>query len=357
MNFIDLHCDTISQLMKRKGETLEKNSLCVNLAGMERAGTIVQFFACFVLAISYESGVDQEERKRIAIKGGISSDAWDRAFQAVLEMTERTDQEQNSRIRTACSYAEIMENQREGYISAVKTVEEGGVLNGDLKRLDILYDAGIRLVTLTWNYPNCIGFPNSQSKNIMESGLTDFGVELVERMNALGMMIDVSHLSDGGFWDCIRHSKAPICASHSNARSLCCHPRNLTDHMIRALGERGGIAGLNFYPPFLKKNGAATVEDIVFHAIHMINLGGEDLVAIGTDFDGFENQPHSRWIGDVSEMQLLWDAMKKGGITERQMDGIMSQNALRYIKAQERREKRELNPGQELKMGRELEMD
>lgn len=332
MNLIDMHCDTISRLMDREDETLEKNSLCINLEGMEKAGTMVQFFACFVHAISYESEKMKSEMDNILMNGGITSKAWDRAFQAVLKMAERTDREQNARIRTADSYMQIMENEKSGYISAIKTVEEGGVLDGDFKRLDTLYDAGIRLVTLTWNYPNCIGFPNSRNSNVMKKGLTDFGLELIERMNSLGMIIDVSHLSDGGFWDCIRLSKEPICASHSNARSICPHPRNLSDEMLKALAEKGGAAGLNFYPAFLKEKGETTVDDIVSHAIHMINVGGENLPAIGTDFDGFDNRPHSRWISDVSGMELLWDAMRKRGITQRQIDKLMSENALRCIR-------------------------
>lgn len=332
MKVIDLHCDTISKLMRREGESLGHNSLCVNLEGMEKAGTYAQFFACFVHAISYENEMDKEERERISVNGGISPEAWSRAFHAVLEMAKRIDIEQNDRIRTATSCGEMMENRRNGYISAVKTVEEGGVLDGDFKRLDTLYDAGIRLMTLTWNYPNCIGFPNSRSEEAMGKGLTDFGIELLERMNTLGMIIDVSHLSDGGFWDCIRRSKDPVCASHSNARYLCSHPRNLTDDMLRALGEKGGIAGLNFYPVFLKETGETTVDDIVSHAIHMIDVGGEDLVAVGSDFDGFDNRTHSsQWIRGVGDMGLLWSGMKKRGLTERQIDKIMSGNALRFM--------------------------
>ena len=120
-----------------------------------------------------------------------------------------------------------------------------------------MYEKGTRLMTLTWNYENCLGYPNSRDASVMGRGLKKFGLETIEQMNGLGMLVDVSHLSDGGFWDCIRHSSAPVVASHSNVRALCDCPRNLTDEMLKALGEKGGAAGLNFYPAFLRKEEAS----------------------------------------------------------------------------------------------------
>lgn len=333
MNLIDLHCDTISRLMTAGGShNLADNDLSIDLGGMQKAGTLVQFFACFVHAVSYEDAGLTDGSTGRHMPAQISPKAWDRAYQAVLEMAGRIDGEQNDRIRTAHSYGEIRKNQEQGMISAVKTAEEGGILNGRLERLEELYDAGIRLITLTWNYPNCLGFPNSRTGDIMESGLTEFGFQAVERMNELGMIVDVSHLSDGGFWDCIKASCVPVCASHSNARALCPHPRNLTDEMLKALGEKGGVAGLNFYPAFLCENSVAVVDDIARHAVHMIKTGGEDVAAVGTDFDGFDNEPHEGWISHVSEMELVWEAMRKRGITPRQLDKVMSLNALRVIR-------------------------
>ena len=220
----------------------------------------------------------------------------------------------------------------------ILTVEEGGVLNGKMERLDELYRRGIRLITLTWNYENCIGSPNSLDPQVMERGLKPFGIQVVERMNELGMIIDVSHLSDGGFWDCIRCSRTPIVASHSNARSLCSHPRNLTDEMLRALGNKGGVAGVNFYSAFLReKDGTgesvrAGLEDIVRHMRRMMDQAGEDAVALGTDFDGFETEALPEKIRGVQDMDLLWEAMKRSGITSRQIDKIAYGNVSRIMK-------------------------
>lgn len=321
MAFIDMHCDTISRLCAVPEESLVSNRGCIDKAGMIEAGTMALFFASFVNVGKFEP-----------VRGGELSDtAWEQGFRMVRQMIRRMDEEQDENIRVIRSFAEMEENEWKGRISAIMTVEEGGIINRKIHRLKSLYEEGIRLITLTWNHPNCIGFPNSRDSNMMEKGLTSFGIQVVERMNHLGMMIDVSHLSDGGFWDCLRLSCAPICASHSNARTLCNHPRNLSDEMLKALGEKGGIAGLNFYPAFLREKGTVVLDDIARHAIHMIREGGEEVVAIGTDFDGFENRSAPLWIAHVREMDLLWEAMKSRGITERQLDKIMRGNVMRFM--------------------------
>jgi membrane dipeptidase len=331
MRVIDLHCDTISELMKRPGETLVDNQLCINQTYLKAAGSIAQFFACFVHANQYEKKYRLQEVESSMYFGEIRPQAWDDAYADVLKMLARIDSEQNGTIKVAESVQEIYACANRNQIAAVKTVEEGGILNGQMERLHTLCDQGVRLITLTWNFPNCIGFPNSRTPAIMEKGLTPFGHDVIAKMNELGMIIDVSHLSDGGFWDCIRGSKAPLCASHSNARALCNYPRNLTDEMLSALGEGGGIAGLNFYPAFLSEKRKATVEDLADHAWHMIQKGGEDLVALGSDFDGFENEAREDWLANMGDLSMLWEAMKKKGITERQIEKIASTNVLRYM--------------------------
>lgn len=327
---IDMHCDTISALLKGDmKETINNNHLSVNLEGMKRAGMMIQFFACFA------DGKEYVEGKPVWLSGHrqISPEAWDRAYGAVLDMIKRIRQEENEELCLVQSYEEILENSRQGRICAVAAAEEGGILNGRPERLEELYQKGIRLMTLTWNYENCLGYPNSRDNAVMNHGLKRFGVETVERMNALGMIVDVSHLSDGGFWDCIRYSRFPIVASHSNVRALCDVPRNLTDEMLRALAEKGGAAGLNFYPVFLRDDASkVTVQDIACHAAHMIDVAGEDVPAIGTDFDGFECKRVTGYVSGTGEMDRVWEAMKKQGITERQIDKIWSGNALRILK-------------------------
>lgn len=312
MKLVDMHCDTISALMNRDhSESLKANHLSVDIQKMRKAKSLIQFFACFVYT---------------------PDGNWNQAYAEALSMIERIYQEENEELHIAYSYEDIQKNEKAGIISAMMTVEEGGVLNNDMERLAQLYQKGVRLITLTWNHENCLGYPNSTEADIMEKGLKPFGKEVLEQMNNLGMLIDVSHLSDGGFWDCIRYSRAPIVASHSNCRALCKHQRNLTDEMIKALAGKGGVAGLNLYPAFISGD-SPCLADIARHARHMIDTGGEDFPAIGTDFDGFETADGLEWITDIGEMDKVWEEFRKAGITERQIDKIQSQNVLRVLQS------------------------
>lgn len=316
MNLVDLHCDTAWRLFEsRNGETLSENGFSVNLKEMKKAESLAQFFACFVDV------------------GQFQTEQYARGYERVKELMHRMKSEvENSdgEIAFAGNYADIMKNKSEGKMSAVLTVEEGGVAEGSLSRVAEFYENGIRLITLLWNYENCIGYPNSRDAAVMRKGLKPYGFEMVERMNELGMIVDVSHMSDGGFWDVIRHSRFPVIASHSNARTLCSHPRNLTDEMIRALAEKGGVAGVNFYPAFIQENMTAKADDIVHHISHMVNVGGSDVAAIGTDFDGFSDGELE--IDKIGQMQILYNALEKNGFSCSQIEKFWSGNALRVIK-------------------------
>lgn len=331
MGYVDLHCDTISRILEENGSINDKRFM-VNLDGLEKAGADVQFFACFVYGIYFDDKLTDKERRLDNFLIDIHPGAWDKAYEHVLKMSACLDSELSDDLKLARSYDDIVKNMNEGVISAVKTVEEGGVLAGDIKRLDALYNEGVRLITLTWNFRNCIGHPNSTVKELMDLGLTSFGQDVVGRMNELGMIIDVSHLSDGGFYECINLSDKPIVASHSDVRALCPHPRNLTDHMIRTLAEHGGVAGLNLCPEFIREDGQVCVDDLVKHVVYMMNKGGEDIVCLGTDFDGIRNPYRDNWINTVNDMPLLFEALKKYGLSERQLDKFMYGNAMRVMK-------------------------
>lgn len=327
MRWIDMHCDTVSAVMEGNMGTLRNNSLCVDLNRLKEGKAAVQFFACFIYAGKYGN----------PDKGGYSSQVWDLAYEEAKRMIASAKAAQEDGLRFVCSKEDIgaelsKEKTETEQVKGVLTVEEGGVLNGKRERLNLLYEEGVRLLTLTWNYKNCIGSPNSRDVKTMEEGLTAFGKETVEQMNDLGMMIDVSHLSDGGFWDCIRLSRAPIAASHSNARSLCPHPRNLSDEMLHALGEQGGVAGINLYSAFLREGGRADLTDAARHAAWMIDKAGEDAVALGTDFDGFEREALPEGMEGVQDMERLWSAMERQGLTPRQIEKIAYGNALRVMR-------------------------
>ncbi len=323
MRLIDMHCDTIWKLMDldQSGDLVE-NDCSISIPGMKTAGTIAQFFACFTYIEDYKE------------KDGYEG-AWSHCME-MIAFLEKQAQMFHGDIAMARSYKDLKKNEAEGKISAFLTVEEGGVLNGQMDRLEELYERGIRLITPMWNYENCLGYPNSKGASVMAKGLKPFGIEAVERMAELGIITDVSHASDGTFADILAHTKKAdgtrgmVVASHSNCRTLCDHPRNLTDDMIHSLAEAGGIAGLNFYGSFLNENGMSRVHDMAEHILHMIKVGGSEFPAIGTDFDGFDGVEILE-ISKVEEMEKLWEALKKKGVTERQLDKIWHENVERVL--------------------------
>jgi membrane dipeptidase len=226
----------------------------------------------------------------------------------------------------------LVENDRKQKISAYLTIEDGRSVNGSFDKIKEYYDLGVRLITLTWNSPNCFGYPNSFDKNIMEKGLTSFGKEAVSFMNEIGILVDVSHLSDGGFYDVCEVSKKPFVASHSNCRELSPHPRNLTDDMIRLLASKGGVIGVNIVPDFLSSDircRESFIDDVVRHVVHMINKGGIECVGIGTDFDGTGGNIE---LNEPAKVQILFDRLKKMGVSDDALEKIAYRNAARVIK-------------------------
>lgn len=309
-----MHCDTIYRLINSKEErNLRKNDFSVDIEKLKCGNSLAQFFALFI---------DKEE----------CEDPLETCLKMVdrfyLELKENEDS-----IRLARNYEELCNNKRLGKISAFLTIESGEVLKGQLYNLRNFYRLGVRLITLTWNYENEIGFPNCKEE-CMEKGLTPFGIELIEEMNKLGMIIDVSHLSDGGFYDVAKYSKAPFIASHSNARAITPHRRNLTDEMIKILSEKGGVMGINFCSYFLHKGddhlaNLSKVEDMVRHIKHIKNVGGAQCIALGTDFDGISCDVE---IVDISQMEKLIIALKKEGFSEEEIEMICYKNAKRVIR-------------------------
>lgn len=329
MGWIDMHCDTLSRLMHGEEGSLLQNEMCVDAERLKKAGASAQFFACFVNVKA------EREEKQVWEKR--HEEVWDRAYRQVEKMICMSHEQEGEYFHFVQSEEELEQTETEGKTAGILAVEEGGILNGRTERLDELFQQGVRLITLTWNYENCLGSPSSRNTVIMEKGLKNFGMETVERMNDLGMLIDVSHLSDGGFWDCVRKSRMPVVASHSNARELCAHPRNLSDDMLRELGNKGGVAGLNFYSPFLRVSHhgnapRADLEDLVRHAVWIIDKAGEDAAALGTDFDGFGQEALPRGICGVQDMEKLWEAFRKGGLSPRQIEKIACINVRRVLR-------------------------
>ena len=314
MKYIDMHCDTLTALYRIGGQ-LSQNDLHVDLHKMEKGECFLQNFAVFT------NIADQD-----------SSFTW-----KVIDFYDEQMKINEDRIRKALTYEDILENERSGYMNAMLTLEEGSVIDGDLDRLKDFYDRGVRMITLTWNHANGIGFPNFRMKeggyeNILyrineKDGLTDFGIGYIRRMEELGMIIDVSHLSDAGFYDVVKYSTKPFVASHSDARSICGVARNLSDEMIRLLADKGGVMGINYCSAFIEDRNETftTVQGMVDHIRHIVKIGGIDCVGLGSDFDGIEN---SLEIKDASGVQLLYEALKKY-FSEEEIEKIFWKNVLR----------------------------
>ncbi len=354
---MDMHCDTVSRLLdlESKGvyEGLRENTGHLDLLRMKQGNYLLQNFALFV-----ELGRD--------------GDPWERV--CGLYERYRQELEKNSDlVAPVLVYDDIAANEAAGKLSAMLTVEEGAVCRGEVKKLRKLYDMGVRMLTLTWNFPNELGYPNrdpelgarawefrkklrecppespeyrsllAQAQPAYEvffhtpnltGGLTERGREFVVGMEELGMIPDVSHLSDAGFYDVLAVTKKPFVASHSDARAVCPNVRNMTDDMIRKLAERGGVMGLNFCADFLAEVPAGeknpgTVEAVVQHARHIVKVGGIEVLGLGSDFDGIDT--HEELPGAQS-MGKLWDALKTAGFAESQLDLIFCENVLRVYR-------------------------
>ena len=321
MKYVDMHCDTLMEAYFGDKETLyEIPSAMVDLKRMKNGDTLIQFFAIFPPDLGAWEWFKREPLRD------------EKYVEALESIFNRTMKEHSDIIRQVKTAKDLEENKKAGVMSALLTMEDGKLVNGEMEKLEDLYEKGYREIGLTWNFYNCFGAPNSLDPKIMNDGLTAFGKEAVERMNELGMIVDVSHLSDGGFYDVAEISKKPFIASHSDCRSVCNHPRNLTDDMIRILAEKGGVAGLNFNPPFLNAtpdNEDSRIEDMVKHVLHLMKVGGEDCVGIGTDFDGVEGNLE---IDNPTKMHLLFEALKKEGVTESQIEKMAYKNVERVIK-------------------------
>ena len=222
------------------------------------------------------------------------------------------------------------------------TLEEGEICEGDPALLRDFYRMGARMMTLTWNYPNQLGYPAKATggefagKAFSEAGygLTAHGIEFLEEMENLGMIIDVAHLNDAGIRDVLKFTKKPFVASHSNARHLCSHPRNLNDELLKAIGERGGVIGLNYYAYFLRdwKDGETVVsraEDIVAHAKYIRDMAGIEALGLGSDFDGMNGELE---IASPADMEKLEDVFKKNGFTESEIEKIFCKNVMRIYR-------------------------
>ena len=304
---IDLHCDTIMQLLDHPDSgDLYRNTWKIDIEKLQKAHSKVQDFALF-------------------INLGETNDPYGR-YEEMRNLCTTQIQLYGEHIQHVLSYQDVESVYESGKIGALMSIEEGGVLGGDLDKLKQAYQDGVRLITLTWNYPNGLGEPHCGEQH---KKLTPKGIEFVEAMQDLGIIVDCSHLNDAGTEQLGDILDVPFVASHSNAREVTAHTRNLPDNLIKLIANKGGVIGLNFAQSFLGTSPVSRIDDIVKHGLYLINKGGEDVVALGTDFDGIK--PNTE-IKDASEMYRLYDAFKEAGLSVEQCEKLFWKNADRLLK-------------------------
>lgn len=308
MQYVDLHCDTLTRcadggLDFYGGEVMS----CVKK--LQRGGCLAQCFAIFTQ--------------------GANADKF--AFY-VNYYNEQLKKYQNSVLPVTCG-ADFLRAKNEGRLAAVLTVENLGFLQGDIDGLDMLGAAGVKMASLVWNCENEFARPNlifkdgkPQFEKRESRGLTALGAEVVERLDQMKIIVDISHLSDGGAEQILSKRKIPTVASHSNAAEVCGVSRNLTDGLIKKVADCGGVIGVNFCKDFL---GAGKVFGCLLkHIRHLINVGGENSVAFGSDFDGI---PEVEGLGDATKMPALLNYLNMNGINGGTLENLAYKNFIRVF--------------------------
>ena len=311
----DLHCDTALALL---GEThneagsLKKNELHIDLERASRLEAYCQCFACFTTPMM------QEWNKLSPIV----------IFERELATIQREVDKHKRLISIAYSMADVEANREKGKMSAILTIEGPAGFDFDPALLENLHQIGFRITSLGWNESNVL-----TGSNVTGGGLTDRGREYVHEAQRLGMLVDVSHISDEGFWDIMEITQAPVLATHSNSRALCGHGRNLTDDMFRAICRTGGVAGMNQYADFLGESPTLdTVCDHIFHFMELDPTGKH--IALGGDLDGCEEL--SQGFEGIQSYPALAQRLLERGLGEETIRDIFWNNALNVLRSVEK---------------------
>lgn len=306
--YFDGHCDTVSWCRKQ-GRPIRENAGHLDLTRLMQFGKAAQFFAMYYdLAQAPTDGMLAATKRFVALFRKLLSENADVAMQC----------------RTA---AEVERTNADGKIAVIFSLEGSEMLDCSHENLDWAQEVGIKAIGLTWNHANNI---SGSQENETERGLNDFGREFVRKAQQRDILVDVSHCSDRAFWDVMEISAKPVIASHSNSRAVCAHNRNLTDDMFKALIQTGGVAGLNYWLDVVTAEAESTsMDDLVRHVDHFMELGGEKNIGLGSDFDGCTRMGGG--IRGVQDVPLLWEALSKRGYSDAVLEDIFYRNFLRIL--------------------------
>lgn len=301
---IDAHCDTASELLDRR-EQLYANTGHLSLEKMNGYKSYVQFYAAWV-----SKNVKNPLLRAVEIIDKIKCEIGKNA-NSIEE------------IRTAENLKSVIDRGKHG---AILAIEDARALCGSLSSLRMFYQLGVRAVTLAWNDDNEVTDGAASERG---AGLTAFGKSVVQEMNHLHMIVDVSHITPKGFWDVLATATAPVMASHSNAAAACSHRRNLDDSQLKALIDSGGMVCVNIYPAFLSETGKADVTTILRHTDHVLSLGGENALGLGSDFDGIDSLPTG--FSGAEDYTKLFDEMARSGYSDELIDKITHKNMVNFM--------------------------
>jgi membrane dipeptidase len=311
---LDCHADTVMRVIDEGADLASIPDGHLDLDRLEEAGVGVQFFAIWVSPDYLPKGAEP-----------------DRCFEranAMIDALEEQAHRHSGRMRICRTVSEIESCVAEGKLAACMGIEGGHAIEDDLGKLRALAERGVRYMTLTWN--NHLSWAESCMKRRggEPEGLSEFGREVVEEMAKLGVVADLSHVSPRTFDHVLAMDVPPPICSHSCARALREHPRNVDDGRLAALGRKGGGFGLNFLPAFLGKPEDVTIDTVVEHAKHILEVGGPELLMLGSDFDGIEHTPAG--LDDARDMRKLFDR-----IATPDPVGLAHGNMLRVLRAWE----------------------
>lgn len=305
----DAHCDTVHRLCSGRfaGESLAQSSGHLDLDKAAVFGPYAQFFALFANSASPGPAM------------------WER-YQTMLACLRHEVSVNSDRISLCRNFEQAHHAVEQGKVAAFLSVEGAELLDCDLHKLERAWLDGVRAITITWNHANEL---SSSHRDHPEQGLTEQGVLFVKRMRELGILVDVSHLSDAGFWDIVEKIPGPVIATHSNARNVFYHTRNLTNEQITAIIENQGVIGLNLYVEFV---GAVptSVDSLRAHLDHILDLGGENSVALGGDWDGAD--PLVGGFRDISDWSILYEELLHRNYPQALVDKIFYSNMMRVVK-------------------------
>lgn len=355
MFVLDTHCDTPSQVLRLRDLSKDNDHAHVDFPKLRKGGVDGVFFALYVPA-SYDCDPDAGFEYACRLLSGV----------------ERSVAENRSEVAFAYNVDDALSNKDRSLISLFLGLENGSPIGTSFDRLHFFREKGVRYMTLCHSGDNQIC--DSCASGLGHwGGLSPFGRDLISEMNRIGMLVDVSHISDSSFYDVLECSSKPVVATHSCCRALASHPRNMTDDMIRALAEAGGVIQINFYPMFLDSGFSQVLSDsglsergeaierefiadpgdpvrrqawnmvqdeiqalprpsyklIADHIDHVVELVGIDHVGLGSDFDGIEVTPAG--LENISMMPLIFEEMRHRGYSEGEITKVAGANFFRIL--------------------------